>query len=406
MDSLCIIQDSAEDKEKALSRMADIYKKAFITISAASADNRYEGFIHKKAWSIGTGVGKDPFYMPYKCPNGVRGVVRLSEEALYHIHFGSTRARAWTLQEHVLSRRLLIYGSRMIWRCNSAQLSNGGTQDWSFEPEHSRKRVFSQITSFPAFDVEHNSIQGQELHQTWYSLVNDYTRRKLTYPSDKLPAIAGLAQEMARLTCDVYLAGLWKSTLARDLMWSLHSSTNYQQSPEWRAPSWSWASVDNAVRYGRIDSDAIPLAEVIKCTVQPTSEKLPYGEVTGGSLEIRSFLFVIEKAQIQSALEKERLGTAPPDKKKVAWNWSHWSKQLLESALNNAAASENQAPEPEPPERAYALALFQGSRAKTLVADLGNNQWRSWMSFSGLLLEQTGDGHYRRIGAFFDQDHR
>ena len=395
VDALCIIQDSSEDKLKEISHMNVIYKNSHLTISAASAEKCSEGFLQKRRMHSGLEVGKDPFHMQYQCPDNVRGLVILREEAPYHPYWEATRARAWTLQEHVLSPRTLIYGARMIWRCNYRQVSHGGTQDWSFEPHHSQDRVFSRTLPVK---LEEEADFRTRVYQSWYSLVNDYTRRELSIPSDKLPALAGIVQEMARLTGDIYLAGLWKTSLLHDLMWSLHGSTKYRHSSIWRAPSWSWASVDNAVRYGRVDPDAIPLARVIRCEVVPASKVSHFGEVISGELELVGALLELSKEQFSSALEKERLAEAPPSGKEVAFAKSHWYRNMLQQVLDNRP--EKEFSEPEWPETAYALVLFQGSRAKTMVEDLGGDDFIAQGSFSGLLLEKLGDGRFKRLAAF------
>src|SRR5437016_11506675 len=45
VDSLCIIQDSLEDKAKEIGRMSSIYKNAYVTISAAKATSCQGGFL-------------------------------------------------------------------------------------------------------------------------------------------------------------------------------------------------------------------------------------------------------------------------------------------------------------------------------------------------------------------------
>lgn len=76
----------------------------------------------------------------------------------------------------------------------------------------------------------------------------------LTYQSDRLPALAALAEQSMKLRHpnDRYLAGLWEKTLWLDLQWfradvagdregSLYPGRRVAQS---RLPSWSWASID------------------------------------------------------------------------------------------------------------------------------------------------------------------
>jgi hypothetical protein len=56
VDSLCIIQDSEEDKEKEMARMDKIYENATVTIVAASAPTCHDGFLNvRKKWTDADG---------------------------------------------------------------------------------------------------------------------------------------------------------------------------------------------------------------------------------------------------------------------------------------------------------------------------------------------------------------
>lgn len=71
---------------------------------------------------------------------------------------------------------------------------------------------------------------------------------QLTYNSDVLPAIAGIAKHLQGLTGATYLAGIFKpeAYFEAHLAWKCVSPQTPRRSPP-RAPSWSWASVDNPV---------------------------------------------------------------------------------------------------------------------------------------------------------------
>ena len=66
----------------------------------------------------------------------------------------------------------------------------------------------SEATSPSVFDTR------DKMYERWHRLVAQYSARKLTYESDKLPVISGAAREIALSTHDEYLAGLWKGDLA------------------------------------------------------------------------------------------------------------------------------------------------------------------------------------------------
>jgi len=50
-----------------------------------------------------------------------------------------------------------------------------------------------------------------ELHDTWCRIVMEFSHLKLTYPSDKLIALSGVAQVISNASGGplMYLAGLW-----------------------------------------------------------------------------------------------------------------------------------------------------------------------------------------------------
>lgn len=107
VDALCIVQDDDGYKNLGISHMADIYRNADITISAASASNVADGFLEQReTWS---GEGLAPIWLPW----GAGGCI-----GLYHNLMPALRVhdpiheRAWTLQETLLSSRLLVYSKQ------------------------------------------------------------------------------------------------------------------------------------------------------------------------------------------------------------------------------------------------------------------------------------------------------
>ncbi|KAK6845886.1 hypothetical protein PG987_001074 [Apiospora arundinis] len=80
----------------------------------------------------------------------------------------------------------------------------------------------------------------------WDAIVLAYSRTKLTVISDRLPALAGVARRHYGLMKDQYLAGMWWHRLIEQLDWRVADRVNFER-PEWRAPTWSWASVEGRV---------------------------------------------------------------------------------------------------------------------------------------------------------------
>src|ERR1700722_14395436 len=56
---------------------------------------------------------------------------------------------------------------------------------------------------------------------SWVKSVENYSHLSLTFPFDKLPAIAGVANIVQKRTGSSYLAGLWRDDIFSDLQWRI-----------------------------------------------------------------------------------------------------------------------------------------------------------------------------------------
>lgn len=86
-------------------------------------------------------------------------------------------------------------------------------------------------------------------HSRWLDIIAHYTRRKLTFRTDVLPALAGLAKQFQLSSICEYYAGLWETTFPIDLLWRTRDPEKHSRPTKWCAPSWSWASTTAAVDY-------------------------------------------------------------------------------------------------------------------------------------------------------------
>lgn len=110
IDSLCIIQDDAEDWKSEAARMEQVFRGAYFTIAATSAK-----------------TSNDAFLVPRQ-PRPCVEMVMPNGEVIYICHFidnfhkdvelGALNRRGWVLQERVLSRRSIHFSSTQIyWEC-------------------------------------------------------------------------------------------------------------------------------------------------------------------------------------------------------------------------------------------------------------------------------------------------
>jgi hypothetical protein len=134
------------------------------------------------------------------------------------------------------------------------------------------------------------------IYHTWYTMIYEYSRRKLTFESDKLPALAGIASRIQVITHDQYLAGHWRKELARSLFWRVNSFylpsiSEPCRTGSYRAPTWGWASVNGYINWDMPDTTFVEYVpesfETLDASVQVQGQN-PFGEVTAGSIKMKA----------------------------------------------------------------------------------------------------------------------
>lgn len=179
----------------------------------------------------------------------------------------------------------------MLWECNSLLASEVWPekilQQFLYDKDWiSRKRVYSTLSDarlpndYPQAEQEAaNTRSGLRWPQTgsrrkmsllidWYKVVMPQVQvSELTYISDKLPCIQGLAELFKKAIGHDYLAGHWELSLIESLDWvspwphlyNMASHTN--TTPV--APSWSVASVNGKTSYHESNLEVFPVAEFL-----------------------------------------------------------------------------------------------------------------------------------------------
>lgn len=299
IDSLCIIQDNPfntepSDWQKEAAKMASVYSNSYVTLAAAtSADSDGGCFTqahHRTHLSRQIPVVND---VDNHSSSMAKVYARIE---LHHVTDPSEvlhplLKRAWVFQERLLSTRLLYFaGYELHWECNKLSVCECGSEEASrrfTDPKVDFNQRFQymnddiRLQSHQAHRTEHetpsrkrrfDSFNKQPIQQSlrWSTLIKVYTRLSLTYPSDIFPALSGLAREWNSKIDDEYVAGMWRKTLFQELCWYTRQSMRRPES--WRAPSWSWASVDTPIEtwsehytHHNRDEDALEILEA-ECT--------------------------------------------------------------------------------------------------------------------------------------------
>ncbi|KAK0740081.1 heterokaryon incompatibility protein-domain-containing protein [Schizothecium vesticola] len=303
VDALCIVQDDRQDWAREAAQMKNVYRCAQVTITAHAAASCKDGFLGPQAY--GQPGWQRSFWTRFgPSEERNRAFIRMGEPV--YANDGDDdpepsssvlNTRGWTLQEALLPRRTLHFvGEEMVWECETRHFCECGhvegigpynddpmikTAFWKGDDRHDEDDDWYQgldgasdsDDDRPPATTATTTTTGRRNPEGngWMVLVERYSRRNLTYGSDKLPAIAGLAEMaatenrptgMSFSMDDVYFAGIFRSDIPAQLLWFVKDDPDgveegkiqppkrrHPDPSHYRAPSWSWASVDGRISY-------------------------------------------------------------------------------------------------------------------------------------------------------------
>jgi Heterokaryon incompatibility protein (HET) len=289
IDSLCILQGDQDDWEEQSALMADIYGDAVLVIAATISQSSQFGFL--------AAVDEDTlktFDIDAILSDGSKTTVHV-RRSLCHGHdwVFPLEERGWTFQEELLASRVLyFYHDEIAFQCESdAWCCCSKTTSLQ-----RNKATFATELTMPNYSTK-----------TWHEVVSSFTERKLSFEQDKLPALSGIAKRFQRAYKMTYLAGLWGQQLIDDLCWYTDRQLGRRrQLATYRAPSWSWASVEAPIQFtqpcefSNLDAngnlkDTMILGNLMdqsrileaKCT---SASKDPTGSVSCGTITIFGYM--------------------------------------------------------------------------------------------------------------------
>lgn len=316
IDSLCIMQDSEEDWDLESSLMTHVYGGCLLNVAAAASNDCTGGLFQNRPSSY---LG--PCFISVESQNeALISRYQLWDQNLWHTEFETAKlnTRAWVMQERMLSPRTLAFTkAQLFWECRRKRASEEFPSEYPIELFEKRHRDFKQPNlhnklKTHALNHHADSRLGDDgiprLRLAWHNLVMLYSTKDMTFEQDKLVAISGLAILFAQQMGADYFAGIWKLTLLSDLLWEVNTDKHVRNRPlTYRAPSWSWASVECPVKYlpGWIKSERVTVVDV---ELQRVPGKSQFGKVTGGYLRLQGKLFpdlsVVRGAKIPYSLRK------------------------------------------------------------------------------------------------------
>lgn len=259
IDSLCIIQDSAQDWNEQASMMDSIYTHARMNLSGMFADR-----------AVGLKTERDPLAVT-PCIVSRRLPTDFNDHEERYGHFACFEGygansfvdlaplfrRAWCHQERVLPTRTVYFGEQLVWQC-PRQMASEAFPSWIWRGPYD---PFSEMSvhAHRQQALEARFMLLEDSRDTWENIVKLYTQTQVTKQTDRLVALRGIFNRFGHMLTEREpgwcVAGLWKQHLVRQLLWEQCGEMNKDdEGMNARAreilglfPSWSWASCPSEI---------------------------------------------------------------------------------------------------------------------------------------------------------------
>lgn len=268
VDSICIVQSDPQDKADNIAKMGDIYHYAYATIIGAAGNsdvgltrlhgNEQSDDSCATFWSAGNSVSLLPVREDLE--NGLKRT--------------TWNKRGWTYQEGLLSQRhIYFFKDEVICQCRRSTVreaydleifSNRKTSELLREDKDETAKIWTHISTTLAEIVHFSKFDWKDFSDS----VSLYSRRNLTYESDRLNGFLGIFNRLvpspkqpAKIISDRLLNGLPQAWFHQALLWypgEPQSVFDYPPMPGrikgkvqngYVLPTWSWAAWEGPVAF-------------------------------------------------------------------------------------------------------------------------------------------------------------
>lgn len=306
IDSLCIVQDDADDWAQQSAKMAGIYENSAINLAASAAFDARDGLFTPHRRSLlgyitdGTeildikGVSMNALPTPKSAYFVIKEWVSKPHAQFYLRGEPGLEAtlfgRGWIYQERLLANRVLHFGnSELLWECNCSVYCQCGSWRHSLSrhayaqfPKNSHQITLTGLSQDP---------KPSQARYRWQRIVTEFSSMSITYESDRLPAMAGIAKQLqSRVPASHYVLGMWKEVLFHHLLWQAVATELRDNQSRWQGvyavdssgrakpPSWTWASLGSAVKYPMEDPGTVAPTFVIETPQDPHIVRIPWSD--------------------------------------------------------------------------------------------------------------------------------
>lgn len=332
IDSLCIIQGEEDGKDWKIEapQMDKVYANAEFNICASLGENMEGLFppqervtanlLMSEIWIApeSTSSGQEDHSSDnddQDCgydPSGSFLVSKYKPGAMWKqsMAMSPLKDRGWIFQEELLSFANLHFGpNEVLFECLEMRASESLGMDkdypvnydnWDFVTLKSRlpKEQGSVIgdksddkssnyddpgeTSCSLDSANEYYEDPPNIYQQWYSLLSTYSARQLTYHKDRLIAMSEVARYVKGFIPDgdIYIAGLWCSRLATDMLWRRPERAVVTEDNDWALwrerstdLSFSWLSIFGEIEQSVPDPENITDKAKVECILKGSKDQ-------------------------------------------------------------------------------------------------------------------------------------
>ncbi|KAH7118579.1 hypothetical protein B0J13DRAFT_458258 [Dactylonectria estremocensis] len=299
IDALCIVQDDPQDWAAEIAIMHSIYLNAELTLTSlvtkSSNDNLFQSRTGQSPYPVPLNLwvrkGKRPRFKAGKVQG--HGLYRDWLEDNPDVE-GPVNMRGWTLQEQLLSQRMLYFGRGILqWECActfATEADPAKGLPWFSLESRGRIQTKLAVRGLPGLQPMPGLPEPEARpYSVWRSQLEGFTRRQLSNPSDRLVAFWAVSKSMEPILENKFVGGIWLGDkLLESLCWNKLAPA--LQKPA--SPSWTWASFEGPISFDYLDRAGrapgiLPLATLVSSDAE--TDLTTYQP--RGSLTLRSRLY-------------------------------------------------------------------------------------------------------------------
>ncbi|KAF2629229.1 HET-domain-containing protein, partial [Macroventuria anomochaeta] len=266
IDSLCIVQDDGEEWATEAAKMADIYSSAHVVLAASLAADATQGFLH-------------PRHRPFE-------IVRRAHTVRANLDHLPLSRRGWAMQEGVLATRIVHFcPDEVLFQCKTGSRCECQGE----EPNHIIRPAYNLATWPPTDPQTLRALSlddgaGYQFFVEWTRVAREFSSRSLSYASDALPALSGIARRTQSLHPGQYIAGMWEKGFCFQLGWYLNSRTESAKIVLTR-PTFSWITAPRSITYA-LAYQPVPVCALLHAQSTPATMD-PFGRIISASVTLR-----------------------------------------------------------------------------------------------------------------------